>query len=162
MTIEAAQAHRLAEAGTIAEEAPARARGEVDIAAVPETVWDALADVSNWPAFRADVTDAVPAGPTTQGSTFTWAANGLPVSSRFALVERPSRLTWSNFAPGMAATCVYQFELTADGGTRIRAMESMDASGIAPDLDDTALEHGIRTWLDGIKAFVEGGTNMRR
>lgn len=147
--------YQLALRGDTDEQAPARAHGSIDIAVSPEEVFDALADVSNWPSFRGDVTDAVADGPAVTGRSFTWRANGAPVTSRFAVVERPARLTWSNDAVGMTAACVYQFLPTEDGGTQIRCKESMDASGAAPHIDDDVLGAGIASWLAGIKAYTE-------
>ncbi|MBB5790241.1 SRPBCC family protein [Jiangella mangrovi] len=152
-------AHRLAEEGRVDPAAPAHATGGIDVAASPEEVWDALATVANWPRFRADVTDAETEGPADApadaGRAFRWRAGGHPVESRFAITDRPSRLSWSNAAPGLTASCVYEFDRTPSGHTRIRAAESMDASAVAPHLDHAALAEGIRTWLEGIKAFVE-------
>jgi hypothetical protein len=155
MTTPEKTAHQFAADGATDPAAPARARGAVDVAAPPEAVWDALASVENWPAFRDDVTTAATDGPAAPGRAFTWRASSLMVTSRFAIVERPTRLTWSNAAPGMTSSCVYEFHRTEDGRTRIRGEESMDASGIAPHIDDAFLEAGIGSWLDGIKAFVE-------
>jgi len=149
--------HQLAMRGLTDETAPARASGAIDVDASPERVFDALADVSQWPSFRGDVTDATSEGPAAPGRAFTWRANGALVTSRFALVERPARLTWSNGAPGMIASCVYLFSATPSGGTRIRCEESMDASAIASHIDDDVLGAGIASWLAGIKAHVEAG-----
>lgn len=144
--------HQFAARGVVDPSAPARATGQIGIATSPEKVWDALAKVQNWPSFRADVTQAETDGT----GRFTWRADGLPVESRFAIVERPTRLTWSNSAPGLSASCVYEFHRTDDGHTVVRCEESMDASAIAPHIDDAVLAEGIRTWLEGIKSFVEG------
>lgn len=156
MTPSAHDIHQFAARGVVDPTAPARAEGHIGIATPPEKVWDALARVENWPSFRADVTQAQTGGTASSGRTFTWRANGLPVESRFAIVERPTRLTWSNSAPGMSASCVYEFHRTEDGHTLIRCEESMDASEIAPHIDDAVLGEGIRTWLEGIRSFVEG------
>lgn len=158
MTVSASDAHRLAAEGRVDETAPAHATGSIEIAASPEEVFDALATVANWPGFRADVTQAETDGPAAPGRGFTWRANGLPVESRFAIVERPSRLSWSNYAAaGMTASCVYEFDRTEQGHTRVRAAESMDASAVAPQIDSAFLAGGIRSWLEGIESFVERG-----
>jgi hypothetical protein len=65
-------------------------------------------------------------------------------------------LTWATVAPGCEAVAVYDFEELAPRRTRIRAKESMDAASVAPQIDHGVLAHLIRTWLEGIKAFVEG------
>jgi hypothetical protein len=155
MTASVPAMHQLAMRGLTDETAPARASGAIDVDASLERVFDALADVSQWPSFRGDVTDAASEGPAAPGRVFTWRANGALVTSRFAIVERPARLSWSNSAPGMVASCVYLFSATPSGGTRIRCEESMDASAIAPHMNDEVLGAGIASWLAGIKAHVE-------
>ena len=157
MVLSTTGAHLLATEGRVDETAPAHATGDIEIAASPEEVFDALSTVANWPGFRADVTEAETDGPAAPGRGFTWRASGLPVESRFAIVERPSRLSWSNHAvAGMTASCVYEFDRTEQGHTRIRCAESMDASAVAPQIDSAFLAGGIRSWLEGIQAFVEG------
>jgi hypothetical protein len=155
MSASASGSYSLARRGLTDAGAPARARGRIDIAAAPEDVFDALADVGNWPDFRPDVTDAFSTGAAAPGQAFSWRAGGALVDSRFALVERPTLLTWSNEAPGMTAACVYRFEPLDAGGTRIDCEESMDASGAALHIDDDALAAGIRSWLAGIRRHIE-------
>jgi hypothetical protein len=137
--------------------APARATGsvEIEIETPRAIVWDALAHVENWPSIRHDVSEVRAAGPPATGSPFTWQAGGVPIASAFALVERASRLTWANTAPGLAMACVYEFDELGPHRTRIRCEESMDAATVAPYIDHRALAENIGTWLDGIKAYVE-------
>ncbi|WP_308799603.1 SRPBCC family protein [Agromyces silvae] len=86
--------HELALRGITDQTAPPRVRGSVEIDLSPDAVFDALAEVSNRPSFRADVTDAHAEGPAASGQAFSWRANDAIVTSRFALVDRPARLTW--------------------------------------------------------------------
>ncbi|MEV0350325.1 SRPBCC family protein [Nonomuraea sp. NPDC050680] len=147
--------YELASAGAVDMAAPAIAGGAIDIDAPREVVWDALAQVENWPGIRADVSDVEPSGPTESGSSFTWSAGGAPVTSAFALVERASRLTWVTTAPGFSMAAVYEFDDLGFERTRIRCQESMDAAAVAPHIDHDVLAGLIRSWLEGIKAFVE-------
>lgn len=57
----------------------------------------------------------------------------------------------------MTASCVYEFDRTEQGHTLIRCAESVDAAAVAPQVDSAFLAAGIRSWLEGIKAFVERG-----
>ncbi len=148
-------AYELALTATTDRNASARASGSIQIDAPRERVWDALAHVENWPLIRNDISDPDAARPPAQGTAFEWNAAAGRITSRFALVERPNRLTWANTAPGLAMTCVYNFDDAAPGRTRIRCDESMNADVIALHIDDTVLAESIRTWLEGIKSFVE-------
>lgn len=146
---------RLALTGTVDAEAPARATGSIDIDAPRAAVWDALAHVENWPGIRADVTDVRASGAPVSGGAFTWLAGGVPVTSALALVERPTRLTWANTAPGMAMACVYELDELSPHRTRLRCAESMDAAAVAPHIDHDVLAGNIRSWIEGLRAFVE-------
>lgn len=148
-------AYQRALIGAVDPDAPARAYGSIDIDAPREVVWDAVAHVENWPSIRGDITDAVAPGSPAAGATFVWRAGGVPITSAFARVERPTLLTWANTAPGLAMTCVYEFEEPTPGRTRIWGEESMDAAAVAPHIDDAALAASIRSWLEGIRRFVE-------
>lgn len=150
------QAYRLALMGAVDTGAPARATGSIDIEAPRDTVWDALAQVENWPSIREDISDTRAALPPATGGAFTWHASGVLITSAFAQVERATRLTWANTAPGLEMACVYEFDELAPDRTRIRCEESMDAAAVAPHIDHDALAESIRTWLEGVKAFVEG------
>ena len=148
--------YRLAAAGTVDADAPARASGTIAVEAPRAAVWDALAHVENWPTIRADVTDVRGPHEPTPGAPFTWRADGVPVTSAFAVVERPTRLAWVTTAPGLEMAGVYLFDEVGPARTRIRCTESIDASEVAPPLGGDALAEAIRTWLDGIKAYAEG------
>lgn len=148
-------AYRLALQGVVDTAAPARATGSIEIDAAREEVWEALAQVENWSSIRGDITDSRAAGPPATGSSFTWSANGVPMTSAFALVERPARLSWANMAPGVAAVCVYEFDELGSRRTRIRCEESIDAAAVAPGLDHEVLAANISSWLEGIKAYTE-------
>lgn len=160
MAITDNRAYRLALDGAVDTGAPARATGTIDIDASRDSVWNALTHVENWPSIRGDISNAQTFGPAATASSFSWHAGGIPISSAFALVERPTRLTWANAAPGLDMACVYEFDELGPERTRIRCEESMDAAVAAPHIDDRALAESIRTWLEGVKAFVEGRTRL--
>jgi hypothetical protein len=152
-------AYELALRARMDRDASARAPGAIEIDAPREQVWDALAHVANWPLIRSDITDPAASGPPATGACFTWGSAAGRVSSAFALVERPSRLTWANTAPGLSMTCVYELDELAGDRTLLRCEESMNAAAVAPDIDDVVLAASIRSWIEGIKHFVESRTS---
>jgi hypothetical protein len=139
--------------GIVDPDAPVRASGEVVIEAPAARVWSVLADVRGWPAIRGDIHDVVASGPAAPGATFTWATDGNHLTSRFGIVEPGRRLTWTTYAPGVAA--VHRYEVTPEGAdrTRVWAEESM----VVPEfigLDADGLATRIATWLAGIGAVA--------
>ena len=148
-------AYRLALTGAIDIAATAVAGGVIDIRAPRGIVWDSLATVENWPEIRADISDVVAAGPARTGASFTWHAAGTPVTSVFALSDRPSRLAWATTAPGFFMVAVYQFDELGPDHTRIRCQESMNGTAVPPGIDHDVLAELIRTWLKGISKFVD-------
>lgn len=142
--------------GEVDAASPARARGSIFVNRAPELVWAALADVANWPAFRADIHDVASVGPAAPGGSFSWSTGSIAVQSRFAIVEPGRRLTWSTAVPGLLeAVHVYRFEPAGQGATLVSAEESVNAPIAAPQLDDAQLGRQIASWLAGIKAFAE-------
>ncbi|MET3896519.1 putative membrane protein [Devosia sp. UYZn731] len=147
---------QLAERGVVDRDASVIASGSIDIEASTQRVWALLADVTNWPSIRSDVGEVFFDDIPRRGAVFTWSTGGVPLQSRFAIVEPGNRLTWTTVATGLGAVHVYRFETIETGRTRILAEESMDAPA-APQLNSAILAVQIRTWLEGIKALAEQG-----
>ncbi|WP_280512454.1 SRPBCC family protein [Nocardia farcinica] len=151
-------AYRLARTGQVDLDAPAVAAGTIDIAAPRARVWQTLADVRKWPDIRGDISHVATTGPAATARSFTWHADGAPVVSTFAVVEPPTRLTWTTHDAdhaGFSAIAVYEFDEIDAGHTRIRCQESMDATAIGLPLDNETLTGLIQSWLAGLKSLIE-------
>lgn len=144
-------------AGRVDDRAPTQAEGAIAIDADPELVWGLLADVTRWPQIRADVHDAETAGPAAPGRDFAWSAGPNRVRSTFGAVEPGLLLTLVSSAQGATFASVYRFEPEAPGRTRLTCRESLAGPVAAELVTSAVLQHGVDTWLAGIKALAEAG-----
>lgn len=141
--------------GRIDEQAPTQAAGAIAIEAEPEQVWGLLADVTRWPEIRADVHDCETSGPAAPGRVFTWSAGPNRVESTFGAVEPGRLLTYVSSAPGATFASVYRFEAEAPGRTLLTCRESLAGPVAAELVTSAVLQHGVDTWLAGIKTLTE-------
>lgn len=136
--------------------APVTASGTILIDRPPGVVWSMLGDVTTWPSIRADVQDVKAEEGLTSGARFSWVAGGVPVQSRFAMVDAGRCLSWTTEAPGLEVVHVYCFEALGEQATRLRASESMAGELVAKaQIGNVELSGRIASWLEGIKTLAE-------
>jgi uncharacterized protein YndB with AHSA1/START domain len=104
-------------------EAPVRSRREVQIAALPEVVWDVLTGFEQWPDWNPDVKSMSLEGPVAPGSEFRWKAGPGTIVSTLEQVDRPSYLRWRGRTLSIKAMHEWWFE-PSNGGTRVETEES--------------------------------------
>lgn len=107
------------------ENAPVIARGELEINADPDTIWDLLADVKNWPLWNPDIKNASLEGEVVEGSKFKWKAQSVSITSVFQEVDRPRLMGWTGKTMGIKAVHVWKLEAT-NGKTLARTEESWE------------------------------------
>jgi hypothetical protein len=105
--------------------APAVGRGEIDVAASPEIVWDVLTSIAGWPSWNPDVRSAALEGPLTKGTRFRWKAGPGTITSTLEAVEPPHLIAWTGTTLGVSAVHVHRLEARG-GATRVRSEESWD------------------------------------
>ena len=105
--------------------APAVARGEIEVEAAPEIVWDVLTDIANWPSWNPDVKSATLEGRLAAGMQFRWKAGPGTITSTLQDVEPPRRIDWTGSTFGIKAIHVYELEQRG-GTTLVRSAESWD------------------------------------
>jgi uncharacterized protein YndB with AHSA1/START domain len=106
-------------------DAPAVARGEIEIAASPEMVWRVLTDIASWPNWNPDVKSASLEGAVATGTKFRWKAGPGTITSTIQSVDAPHRIDWTGTTFGITAIHVHHLELQ-DGRTIVRSAESWD------------------------------------
>lgn len=96
------------------ENAPVIARGEIEIIADPDTIWEVLADIKNWPQWNPDIKSASLEGEVTEGSKFRWKARSISITSVFQEVDRPRLLGWTGKTMGIKAVHIWKLESKND------------------------------------------------
>ena len=105
--------------------APVVAEARITIAAKPDVVWAAIADLERWPAWNPDVESMSLDGPVAEGTTFRWKAGPSTITSTLRSVDPPREIGWTGRAVGIEAVHVWRFEAN-DGETLATTAESWD------------------------------------
>lgn len=112
--------------GRIDTDAPVHATLAGVIDAPIETIWRLLADPATWagwnPIFRGTDLPAALA----VDEPFTWSLGGYPMKSRFAVVQEPTEVVWTDSAWGLRSVHRYTLRpAPQEGGVHVLAEESM-------------------------------------
>ena len=140
----------------INNKAPAISRGMIEINATPETVWNVLTDINNWPRWNPDVKNVSFNGDVSVGSKFKWKAGPGNITSIFQEIERPKRLVWTGKTLGIKAIHVWKLAPN-DNKTILNTEESWDGiivnilHGWMQKTLDESTESGLKHLKDGIE-----------
>ena len=107
------------------ENAPAVASAQVEVDADPETVWDVLTAIDDWPSWNPEVRSASLEEGLTEGSRFRWKAGPGTITSTLQRIERPRLIGWTGTTFGIKAVHVHRLEQRGEG-TVVRSEESWE------------------------------------
>lgn len=137
-------------------DAPVRAEGATEVDASPQTVWDIMVAVEQWPSWNPDVKWARLNGAAEPGAEFTWKAGPGTIHSTFTDVDAPRLLAWTGTTLGIRAVHIWRLEGSASG-TKVSTEESW--SGLLPrilsSMMSRALQRAIDTGLESLKVAAE-------
>lgn len=140
----------------INENAQAIARSKVQIDADPESVWNVLTDLENWPKWNPDVKN-VEMGPNfVVGSEFKWKAGPGTITSKLQVINKPKLLVWTGKTLGIHAVHVWKLK-PINGQTIISSEESWEGlivSILAGKMKKT-LEKSTESGLKYLKQELE-------
>jgi uncharacterized protein YndB with AHSA1/START domain len=140
----------------INEGAPIIGRGEIEIAAAPEVVWEVLTGFESWPAWNRDVKSISMQGGVAKGSVFRWKAGPGTITSTIQRVEPPRLIAWTGETLGIKAIHFWRFE-PSNGNTFVSTEESYDgltARALRGPIQK-ALDKGLANGLRYLKAEAE-------
>lgn len=140
----------------INRKAPVLTKGEVEIAAVPETVWKVLATLDRWPDWNPAIKSVSVEGSVAKGTEFRWKAGSWKIVSVIQNVKRERLLAWTGRMMGIRA--VHTLHLEPRGsGTLVLNEESWD--GLVVRLFrrslQKALDKASASGLEHLKAEAE-------
>lgn len=138
------------------QNAPAFARHEIHIAALPERVWALLSDIDRWSSWQPDIAAAQLIGSLAPGSAFKWRSAGTSVSSTLAEVDPPRRLAWTGRAMGAKAKHVWILE-PQGSGTTVKTQESFEGLVVVlmKRRMQRLLDGSLEKWLARLKEAAE-------
>lgn len=131
------------------ENAPVIARGEIEINANPDTIWDVLVDIKNWPQWNPEIKSASLEGEVAEGSKFRWKARSISITSIFQEVNKPRLLSWTGKTMGIKAVHIWKLEPINDA-TIIQTEESWEGpftrlmKGNAQDMLQKSIDSGLQ------------------
>jgi uncharacterized protein YndB with AHSA1/START domain len=136
--------------------ATASSKAEIEIAALPNRVWDLLTNIDRWPAWNGLVQRAVLNGPLHPGSNFRWKSQGLAVTSTLREVTPNRRIVWTGKALGTRAIHAWEIK-EIDQGVLLWTAESFDGwlPALMPKTMQRTLDETLPAWLKAIKAEAE-------
>ena len=136
--------------------APATARGELQIAADPETVFSIMSAIDEWPAWNPDIKWVKLDGPIEPGTVFKWKSGPSALTSTLQVVDRPHEIAWTGTTMSINAVHVFRFE-ARDGGTLARSAESWEGlvASILKGYSRKTLNKGIQRILSLLKTEAE-------
>ena len=130
-------------------DAPVKSKGEIEIAAAPEIVWDVLTRFEQWPQWNPDVKSMSFDGPMASGSEFRWKSGPGTIVSTLERVEPPRAVSWRGRTMSIKAMHEWRLEPHA-GGTRVETEESF--SGLLARLFRGQLQKTLdKTLGDGLE-----------
>ena len=142
--------------------APVIARNQILINAPLDLVWRIQTDVSAWPTWRPEVTQARADGPLAVGSVFHWEEGGLQIVSTVGELDAPHRVAWTGPAQGIEAVHVWELTSTT-AGVLVHTEESWSGEPVEAQATQLQplLDHALRTWLGHLKAHSEASAQAR-
>ena len=140
----------------INREAPALAQGEIQIEADPQTVFEVISAVDQWPTWNPDVKSVRLEGPIEPGTVFRWKAGPGSITSTLQEVDPPREIGWTGSTMGIKAVHVFRFE-PRDGGTFAHSEESWEGffARLLKGYSRRTLDEGIQDILSRLKAEAE-------
>jgi uncharacterized protein YndB with AHSA1/START domain len=95
--------------------APVLSKGEVEIAADPETVWKVLSTPDHWPDWNPDIKSVSIEGGVAKGTKFRWKAGPWRIVSVIQNVKRARLLAWTGRMMGIKAVHTWHLEPRGSG-----------------------------------------------
>jgi hypothetical protein len=146
----------------INRKAPVQFKGEVEIAADPETVWKVLATIEHWPDWNPGIRSVSLEGSVAKETKFRWKAGSWKIVSVIQNVKRARLLAWTGRVMGIKAVHVWRLE-PRGAGTLVVNEESWD--GIVARLLRRSLQKALNkantSWLERLKIEADRRTKPR-
>jgi uncharacterized protein YndB with AHSA1/START domain len=136
--------------------APVVSHHENDIDAPLETVWRLHTDVSAWPSWQTDITEARLDGPFEPGASFDWTSYDFPVTSTIYQVDDRARILWGGTSSGITGVHEWRFS-ERPGGVHVETNESFAGAPVEADAEtlQAQLDASLVAWLGHLKRAAE-------
>ncbi|OPY37480.1 MAG: Polyketide cyclase / dehydrase and lipid transport [Methanoregula sp. PtaU1.Bin051] len=129
---------------------------EITVNAPPETVWNVLAGIAEWPAWNPGVSSVTIGDNLTVGTHFRWRAKGIQISSTVTELIIGRRICWTGNSVGIHAMHLWTFE-PVGGRTRVTTREALSGwlVKILTVFRPAFLDRSLEKTLAALKARAE-------
>jgi hypothetical protein len=136
--------------------APATAKGELQIDADPQTVFSVISAIGEWTTWNADVKAVKLEGRVEPGTVFRWKSGPSSLTSTLQVADPPREIGWTGTTMGIKAVHVFRFE-AKDGGTLARSEESWEGliASLLKGYSRKSMDKAIRSVLSHLKREAE-------
>jgi uncharacterized protein YndB with AHSA1/START domain len=138
--------------------APVLTELAIDIDAPREVVWKLHTEITAWPKWQHDISDARLDEPLARGASFHWAIHGMDITSTVYAIDEGSRILWGGDVNGITGIHEWTFTDTPSG-VRLTTAESQSFAGdpVAADVTkmQALLDQALQSWLQQLKAAAE-------
>ena len=136
--------------------APVLTELAIDINAPHDRVWKLHTDVSAWPTWQPDITEAAAAEPLEPGTSFSWATFGMDITSTVYALDEGARILWGGTANGITGIHEWTFA-DSPSGVHVTTTESFAGEPVAADVANmqALLDQSLRSWLQQLKDAAE-------
>ena len=146
----------------IKRNAPVLAKGEIEIAADPETVWKVLSSIDRWPEWDPSVRWVSLDGAVAKGTIFRWKSGRWKIISVIQNVKRARLMAWTGRMRGIRAIHVWRLEQV---GSDTHFVTEVSWRGLMVRLFrgpfKKGLDKAIASGLESLKAEAERRANAR-
>ena len=136
--------------------APVLADLAIDIDAPRDRVWKLHTDISAWPTWQPDITEAAAAEPLRPGASFSWSTYGMDITSTVYALDEGARILWGGTANGITGIHEWTFA-DSPSGVHVTTTESFAGEPVAADVASmqALLDQSLRSWLQQLKDAAE-------
>lgn len=136
--------------------APVISKGQIEILAPIDTVWNILTSIKDWPKWQKSVSETEVLGDIEEGTEFNWKAGGLSFKSKIHTSKSNVNFGWTGTTLG--ASAIHNWTLIKDNNRTIVIVEE-SLQGIFPKIFKNYfqknLDKGILTNLMDLKNACE-------
>ncbi|MBD3143448.1 SRPBCC domain-containing protein [Microbispora bryophytorum] len=136
--------------GRVDSDAQLTSSSRLVVDAPVDRVWTVMADLRAWPSWASGIR-ILELGDVRPGAPFRWRLNGVPLRSRFAVVDPRRELTWTGIFLGRyRAVDRHVLEPLEGGRTRITVEESLAGPLLPLFYRESMLRANHERWLSDL------------
>ena len=130
-------------------DAPVISRGEIEVNAPPEMIWEIMATIDRWSDWNPDVSWTALEGDLAPGTTFRWKSGPGVITSTLQRVDQPRFIAWTGSTMGIQAVHVWRI-LPLGTRTKVVTEESWQGfivrllRGSMQNMLDKAVQQGLQ------------------